>query len=114
MHPADLRRYKKLLEEKQLELFAKTELEACVPRAGESQGDLIDQANAESEADIQIRLHQSDSRLVRAIDEALARMRKGTYGICETCNRPISRVRLEAVPWARHCRDCKEHEHPAA
>ena len=92
MHPADLRRYKKLLEEKQLELVAKTELEACVPRAGESQGDLIDQANAEAEADIQIRLHR-DSRLVRAIDEALARMRKGTYGICETCNQPISGVR---------------------
>lgn len=68
---------------------------------------------ADSEAELQIRLRQSERHLARAIDEALARMRNGTYGICETCNRPISKVRLEAVPWARLCRDCKESE-PAA
>jgi RNA polymerase-binding transcription factor len=41
-------------------------------------------------------------------------MRRGTYGVCEMCQQPIPKVRLEAVPWARHCRDCKEQEHPAA
>ena len=117
MDPADLLRYRKLLKEKQLELFAKTQAETRVSRAGVLVGDLIDQANAEAEADLQIRLHQTDGRLLRAIEEALARMRSGTYGVCATCEQPISKVRLEAVPWARHCRDCKEHEqheHPAA
>jgi RNA polymerase-binding transcription factor DksA len=28
--------------------------------------------------------------------------------VCETCQQPISKARLEAVPWTRHCRDCKE------
>jgi RNA polymerase-binding transcription factor DksA len=50
-------------------------------------------------------------RLIRAIQDALTRIRHGTFGTCEACRKPISRARLEAVPWTRHCRDCKEHEH---
>ncbi len=30
--------------------------------------------------------------------------------MCEVCTQPISKARLEAVPWARLCRDCKEHQ----
>jgi len=115
MGPVDLQRYKKLLQDKQRELLsAQPDAESRVPAAGGWEGDLIDQANADAEADLQIRLHQTDGRLLRAIEEALARMRHGTYGVCEVCKQPISKVRLEAVPWAHHCRQCKEQEHPAA
>jgi len=115
MEPGDLRRYKnRLLEKQQDLLFDKPDAEGRVPRAGGWEGDLGDQAKADAEAELEIRLHQSEGRLLRAIDEALARMRKGTYGVCEVCKQPISKVRLEAVPWARLCRDCKEEEHPAA
>ena len=76
--------------------------------------DPIDQANANAEAELQIRLHQTDGPLLRAIEEALSRLRRGAYGVCETCKQPISKARLEAVPWTRHCRECKEGEHPAA
>jgi len=81
---------------------------------GGLEGDLIDQANADEEAELQIRLHQTDGRLLRAIEEAVARIRQGTYGVCEVCKQPISKARLEAVPWARHCRECKEREHSVA
>ncbi len=115
MSPAELQRYKNRLLEKHLELlFLEPDVEARVPQAGGWEGDLGDQARADAEADLQIRLHQSEGRLLRAIDDALARMRKGTFGTCETCKQPISKVRLEAVPWTRHCRTCKELEHPAA
>src|SRR5579863_2050712 len=109
MGPADLRRYKKRLLEKQEELsFGEPDAEARVARAGSPEGDLIDHANADAEADLQIRVHQADSHLLRAIDEALGRMRRGTYGVCEVCKQPIPKVRLEAVPWARfNCRDIK-------
>jgi DnaK suppressor protein len=111
----DLQRYKGLLLEKQRELSSvKDDAGARVPAAGGLAGDLIDQANADAEAELQIRLHQTDSRLLRAIEEALARVRQGTYGVCEVCKQPISKARLEAVPWARHCRECKEHEHSTA
>ena len=115
MAPANVQRYKKLLLEKQRELlFPEPDADTPVPRAGGFEGDLIDQANADAEAELQIRLHQTDGPLLRAIDEALARVRHGTYGVCEICKQPIPKVRPEAVPWTRHCRDCKEREHPAA
>jgi DnaK suppressor protein len=81
-----------------------------VPAAGGLEGDLIDQANADAEAELQIRLHETDGRLLRAVEEALARIRQGTFGVCQVCKRPISKARLEAVPWTRLCRECKEHE----
>ena len=87
------------------------EASAPVPAAGGWQGDLMDQANAGLEAELQIRLRQTNGRLARTIEEALSRIRRGTYGICEACSRPIARARLNAVPWTHLCRECKEREH---
>ncbi len=112
MRSADLQRYKRLLLEKQRELSSfQAEANGLVPAAGGWEGDLIDQANADAEAELQIRLYQTDGRLLRAIEEALAQVRQGTYGVCMSCKQPISKARLEAVPWTCHCRDCKEREH---
>ncbi|MFX4263175.1 TraR/DksA C4-type zinc finger protein [Pelotomaculum propionicicum] len=47
---------------------------------------------------------------VSAIDNALERIDSGTYGACEVCGRDIAIERLEAVPSAAKCRDCKEAE----
>jgi DnaK suppressor protein len=111
MHLTDLQRYKKLLLEKQRDVSsAKPDAGTGVPGAGGCEGDLIDQANADAEAELQIRLHQTDGRLLRAIEEALSRMRRGTYGVCATCQHPISKARLEAVPWTRLCKECKERQ----
>ena len=41
-----------------------------------------------------------------AIRDALARMKQGSYGRCETCQAPIGARRLEALPFATHCMDC--------
>jgi DnaK suppressor protein len=43
----------------------------------------------------------SEQDAVYEIDEALMRIRKGTYGICELTGKPIERERLEAIPWTR-------------
>jgi len=71
----------------------------------------MDQASADAEAELQIRLHRTDGRLARAIEEALARIKRDTYGVCVVCKQPISWARLEAVPWTHLCRACKEREH---
>jgi DnaK suppressor protein len=44
---------------------------------------------------------------VEEIDHALAKMGNGTYGICENCGRLVPKARLEALPYARLCIDCK-------
>lgn len=112
MDRKELERYKQLLMAKREELSTGWKgREMLTPTAEPLHGDPADQATAASEAAIQVRLHQTDSRLLRAIDEALARVERGTYGICEVCEQPISSVRLTAVPWTRLCLDCKEHQH---
>ncbi|MGA3216923.1 MAG: TraR/DksA C4-type zinc finger protein [Acidimicrobiales bacterium] len=44
---------------------------------------------------------------VEEIDHTLAKIDNGTYGICENCGRMIVKARLEALPYARLCIDCK-------
>ncbi len=111
VNASDLQRYKQLLLAKQDELSVVWS-EAAAPRTGmrAPQGDLVDQAAARTEAEVQMRLHETDARLLRAIEKALARIPRGTFGVCEVCKEQISRARLEAVPWTRVCRDCKEQE----
>jgi RNA polymerase-binding transcription factor len=111
MGARDLERYKRLLLAKRDELSAtRDEAAALVPPAGDSQGDLMDRASADTQAELEIQLRKTDVRLLKAIEDALARIRAGTFGVCETCKQPVSRARLEAVPWTRHCRDCKQRQ----
>ncbi len=115
MYAKELQRYRRLLVEKRRELLsASTSAGVGIPAAGRVEGDPVDQATAEAEAELEIRLHRTDARLLRAIDEALGRISHRVYGVCESCKRPIAKIRLTAVPWTRHCRHCKEQEHSAA
>jgi DnaK suppressor protein len=45
---------------------------------------------------------------LRDVERALSKMDAGTYGTCERCGRPISVERLEALPWAVLCIECKQ------
>ncbi len=45
--------------------------------------------------------------VVDEIDAALARLKKGTYGVCSYAGRKIPLERLEVIPWADVCVDCK-------
>lgn len=47
-------------------------------------------------------LAAADRRLIKEIDDALARIDQGTYGICELTGKPIKAERLEELPWARY------------
>jgi DnaK suppressor protein len=101
----------RLLLEKRGELSsALSEAQSRVPAARGGEGDVVDQTNADAEAELQMRLRQTDGRLLRAIEEALDRMRQGTFGVCLVCKRHISKARLEAVPWTHVCRECKERQ----
>ncbi len=51
-------------------------------------------------------LMDSERKLLAEIEDALARIENGTYGICEGNNEPIPKARLEAIPWARYCVTC--------
>jgi len=108
MNKSDLLRYKNLLLSKRQELSNGKSLASSIGTGRELRGDPIDMATSETDAATQIRLHQTDSKLMRAIEDALGRIRHEEFGICEECGQPISKARLEAVPWTRWCRECKE------
>ena len=74
------------------------------------QGDLADQATGNNEVHIHLKLKQTDAKILQAIEEALWRMEKGTYGVCRDCGEPIAPARLEAIPWTRVCITCKEKQ----
>ena len=58
------------------------------------QGDLADQASGNNEVHIQLKLKQTDAKILQAIEEALVRIEKGTYGICRDCGE-----RLKMIVW---------------
>ena len=112
MNATDVQRYKRLLLAKRDEL---TKRNMAGPAPGANlQGDSGDQASADAEADLTIRLRQSDLQLLRAIENALRRITQDQFGICEECDSPISKARLEALPWTALCRDCMEREQSVA
>jgi DnaK suppressor protein len=79
-----------------------------------------DEVSFEGDAGFSDRSHSTEERsrniaVVRAlrsnlhdVDRALAKLAAGTYGTCERCGSPISAERLEAIPWAILCIDCKK------
>ncbi len=74
------------------------------------QGDLADQASGNNEVHIALKLKQTDAKILQAIDEALARIDRGAYGVCRDCGEAISPARLNAIPWTRVCITCKEKQ----
>ncbi|QJW93865.1 TraR/DksA family transcriptional regulator [Frigoriglobus tundricola] len=48
----------------------------------------------------------SEGQILAEVRAAIARFEAGTFGRCEKCGRAVSRTRLDAVPYARHCIRC--------
>ena len=74
------------------------------------QGDMADQASGNNEVHIALKLKQTDAKILQAIEEALWRIEKGTYGVCRDCGEVIAPARLNAIPWTRVCITCKEKQ----
>jgi RNA polymerase-binding transcription factor DksA len=53
-----------------------------------------------------LELIENEQVTLEMVNEALGRMEKGTYGRCVECGEPISKPRLQAIPYARHCIHC--------
>ncbi len=74
----------------------------------ERTSDLIDIAREVSTLEMGLSLEEYVADHLAEIDEALAKIDRGTYGICEECGKPISLERLEILPTATKCVECKK------
>ena len=82
-----------------------------VADSGDGAGD--DQADAGSktfEREHEMSLANNARDMLIQTEHALERIRNGTYGICESCGRPVGKLRLQAFPRATMCVACKEIE----
>src|SRR5712691_3636469 len=107
MGPLEVKKYKDVLEKKKDGLLASSPARTPATDPGSRSGDWVDQSSLENDVHVRLALKQTDSKLLRAIEEAILRIDQGTYGICMECENEIAPARLEAVPWTRVCIDCK-------
>ncbi len=122
MKKEDLEKYEKLLLKKREELMEQLKIrkEVLDTTIKESTGDIsgysyhmADQGTDAMEREKAFLFASKSGRLLYHVEEALRRIRKGTFGNCHTCGKPIQKARLEAVPHARYCIECKEKEESA-
>ena len=74
---------------------------------GSSDNHLGETATATLDREIDYSLEENSEQVLRAIEAALGRIEDGTFGICQTCGQAISEERLEAIPYATQCIDCR-------
>jgi len=55
-------------------------------------------------------LNEQEIKRLRLIDSALSRIYNGRYGLCMRCGKKIKKERLEAIPYALMCIECKNHD----
>ena len=87
--------------------------EALRARGGEASGSLsnaplhmADLGTDNFEQEFTLNLLQNQEQALTEIDEALERIKQGSFGLCEECQEPIPKARLQALPYARHCVAC--------
>jgi DnaK suppressor protein len=80
---------------------------------GESFADPVDSATLESDRNFLLRIRDRERKLIKKIREALERIEKGSYGICEECGEEISEQRLMTRPIAALCIECKASQEEA-
>jgi DnaK suppressor protein len=69
--------------------------------------DSVDLSVLDLNKEIALRLGERSSQVVADVDQALLRMKEGSYGICARCGKPIDERRLEALPTARYDAVCQ-------
>jgi DnaK suppressor protein len=77
---------------------------------GSAENHPADAATVTVDREIDYTLQDNSEHVLRAIDAALVRLDEGTFGTCTSCGRPIEPERLEFLPYATLCIDCKRRE----
>jgi len=70
--------------------------------------DMADEASNIYNQEVLMSLNENQRRLLRKVDEALDRIEEGTYGICDSCGKPIVLKRLRIQPFTNYCVQCQE------
>jgi DnaK suppressor protein len=108
MKNKDLEYFRKVLTRRQEDLCKQadvtfTDLQEPIVKAI----DHVDQASLQATRDFTLRIRDRESSLIDKINQSLARIEEGTFGICDMCGEKISIQRLKARPVTNFCITCK-------
>ena len=121
MSPVDTDRFRQaLLDERQRVVDAISYLHAENRSSlTEDTGELVsssadnhpgDMATETFDRELDYTLEENSEHVLGEIDAALQRIEDGTFGRCANCGRDIDEARLEAIPYAMKCIDCRRQE----
>jgi RNA polymerase-binding transcription factor len=108
MNAAQRKHFKKILEALKSELSQ--EIDRTVHTMQDEAtvfADPNDRASQESDMALELRNRDRERKLIKKIDETIARIEANEYGYCDSCGVEIGLKRLEARPTATLCIDCK-------
>ena len=116
----DLNHFKKLLEATRAKIAGDLnhlEKDSLNLSQRDASGDLsgyslhmADMATDNFDREFNLGLASTEQQILNQIDDALRKIKDGTFGICETCSKPISQKRLLALPYTRYCIKCQSEE----
>ncbi len=110
MEKKKLEAFKKRLEMRRQDLHRTVNRNQAAGRSADedSAQDIADRAASSYTKEFLFSQSNNERQLLQMVENALARIREGSFGECIHCGKEINPKRLEAVPWARHCIECQE------
>jgi DnaK suppressor protein len=111
MDKKKLEQFRKKLEQRQQDLRRTLSRNVQDGRAADSEDtaqDVADKAANSYTKEFLFSQSSNDRALLARVEEALGRIRDGSFGECINCGNEVNAKRLEAVPWARYCISCQE------
>ena len=120
MPKKDLKMFKELLLKRKAALskgIAHIETDALKTSQRDATGDLsayslhmADMATDNYDREFSLGLADNEQKILNRINAALEKIDSNTFGLCELCEKKISKVRLKAVPYAELCIPCQEKQ----
>ncbi len=108
--PAEIESAKKTLAKMKKDIFKEIDAgikEGSSKDSTEYRGDNYDIASSERDRELMYMLGDRERKKVREIDNALLKIKEGTYGVCDECGEPISKKRLKIIPYSNLCINCQ-------
>ena len=108
--PNPYQQYEDALRNKQQQLLDSYERDKAAGNAQPDDGiqDLADKAASAYSKELNFSLSDNERNVLMAVEEALGRIRDGSYAVCTNCSATIGEKRLAAIPWTSFCIDCQE------
>ncbi|MDH5527239.1 MAG: RNA polymerase-binding protein DksA [Nitrospirota bacterium] len=109
----DFSEVREILEKQRDDILALTEeiiTTGAMGTEGTNFPDMSDQATAEQDQNLNIRMRGREQKLLVKIEGALERIANGNYGSCEECGEDIAMERLKARPVTTLCIECKTEQ----